>query len=105
MSTPTTTRYTIHVAVPGHVQGVLAAVGLTSLLTMLCTTRLSWQGCRRPRRRRRRRCGAAAAASFVTCKSVLASSPHQQQDQLQQLGGGFAAVWNLEGVPLHQLFS
>ena len=100
MSTPTTTRYTIHVAVPGHVQGgVLAAVGLTSLLTMLCTTRLGWQGCRR------RRSGAAAAASFVTCKSVLASSPHQQQDQLQQLGGGFAAVWNLEGVPLHQLFS
>lgn len=98
MSTPTTTRYTIHVAVPGHVQGVLAAVGLTSLLTMLCTTRLGWQGCRR------RRSG-AAAASFVTCKSVLASSPHQQQDQLQQLGGGFAAVWNLEGVPLHQLFS
>jgi hypothetical protein len=102
MSTPTTTRYTIHVAVPGHVQGVLAAVGLTSLLTILCTTRLGWQGCRR----RPRRCGAAAAAaSFVTCKSVLASSPHQQQDQLQQLGGGFAAVWNLEGVPLHQLFS
>ena len=100
MSTPTTTRYTIHVAVPGHVQGVLAAVGLTSLLTMLCTTRLGWQGCRL-----RRRSGAAAAASFVTCKSVLASSPHQQQDQLQQLGGGFAAVWNLEGVPLHQLFS
>ena len=90
MSTPTTTRYTIHVALPGHVQGVLAAVGLTSLLTMLCTTRLV---------------GRAAAASFVTCKSVLASSPHQQQDQLQQLGGGFAAVWNLEGVPLHQLFS
>ena len=61
MSTPTTTRYTIHVAVPGHVQGVLAAVGLTSLLTMLCTTRLVGR--------------AAAAASFVTCKSVLARQP------------------------------
>ena len=71
MSTPTTTRYTIHVAVPGHVQGVLAAVGLTSLLTMLCTTRLVGR--------------AAAAASFVTCKSAPGAAE-------QQLGGGFAAV-------------